>query len=110
MSENDVIEGDFVVVNVTGKLRTANYIALVDVVDNNDFEGVFLMNIPGKVNSDKLTSFIPNLDDEAFFSREDIICKLPNPETLADLQVILAILYLDEVLTLILVNEEGSLP
>jgi hypothetical protein len=58
-----------VVVKVKGKLRTVNYIARVDVVDNDDFERVSLKKVPGKVDSQE-TSFIPNSDDEAFFFKE----------------------------------------
>ena len=78
--ESDAIEGDFVVVKVAGKSRTVYYIARVDVVDGDDFEGVFLKKVAGKVDSEEI-SFVPNVVDPAYFSKEDIICKLPQPKT-----------------------------
>ena len=41
-TDEDVIEGDFVVVKVAGKSRIVNFIARVDTIDNDEYEGVFL--------------------------------------------------------------------
>ena len=77
--EEAPIEGDFVVVKVSGKKRFLLYIARVDVVDGVDFEGVFLKRVPNKA-ADNQTCFVPNLNDEAMFSLQDIVGKLPQPK------------------------------
>ena len=73
------IEGDFVVLKVAGKKRSLLYIARVDVIDGGDFEGVFLKRVPNKP-ADIQTCYIPNPDDEATFSGQDIVGKLPQPK------------------------------
>ena len=40
--DDDIIEGDFVVVQVSERGRVVNYIARIDVTDNNEYEGIFL--------------------------------------------------------------------
>lgn len=42
----EIYEGDFVIVKVSGKSQVVNYIACVDVVDGDIFEGVFLKKVP----------------------------------------------------------------
>ena len=44
-SDDEVIEGDFVVVKVEGKSREVRYIAQVDTIDGNEFEGTFLKKV-----------------------------------------------------------------
>jgi hypothetical protein len=43
--DTEYIEGDFVVVCVKGKDRTLHYIARIDVLDDEGFEGIFLKKI-----------------------------------------------------------------
>ena len=43
---DEVIEGDFVVVKVEGKSREVRYIAQVDTIDGDEFEGTFLKKVP----------------------------------------------------------------
>ena len=76
------IEGDFVVVRVAGKKRSLEYIARIDVVDDAEFEGVFLKKARGLDKSDQGGCFIVNMDDEATFVKEDIIGRLPAPKSL----------------------------
>ena len=76
----EIIEGDFVIVKVPGKKCVLHYVARVDVVGSEDYEGIFLKRMNGpKRADDGLHSFIPNPDDEAFFTKADIVHKLPTP-------------------------------
>lgn len=80
--DSPIIEGDFVVVKCAGKSRTVNYIARVDTLNGEDFEfeGVFLQKVAGKVGTDKPV-FVPNPKDEAGFNAEDVVYKLPQPNS-----------------------------
>ena len=76
-SDDEVIEGDFVVVKVEGKSRKVRYIAKVDTVDGDEFEGTFLKKVPQIVGH--VAVFIINKTDIAAFQRNDVIVKLPKP-------------------------------
>ena len=76
--EMEIIEGDFVVVSLAGKARVRNFIARVDVVDGDDYEGIFLRKVSARVDCED-TIFVANTDDTASFAREDIVHKLPQP-------------------------------
>ncbi|CAM1295476.1 Uncharacterised protein r2_g465 [Pycnogonum litorale] len=78
--DDEVIEGDFVVVKVCGKSRIVNYIARIDAMEDGEYEGVFLKKVSGRVGSEDDLVFIPNESDDASFLKEDIICKLPSPK------------------------------
>jgi len=80
IDEMDMMEGDFVVVKVAGKSRFVHYIARIDVIDGKEYEGVFLQKVPGRVDSED-TTFVPNSADEACFTEEDIVYKLPQPKS-----------------------------
>lgn len=73
VSDDELIEGDFVVVSVNGKKTTRRYIARVDVIDGDELEGVFLKRIQGRKPMDGRQAFIIDPDDEASFDRQD--CK-----------------------------------
>ena len=75
--DTEVMEGDFVVVKVAGKSRVLNFIARVDVLDDLEYEGVFLCKVPTGT-SDRPT-FVLSTKDIASFQTEDILAKLPNP-------------------------------
>ena len=75
-NDSDIIEGDFVIVKVSGKSRFQNFIARVDIIDDIEYECVFLKKGPAKDLNDK-PYFIINENDEASFMKEDIIVKLP---------------------------------
>lgn len=78
LSDDDIMEGDFVVVNVKGKARVIPYIARIDSFEDDEYEGVFLKKIQSCGNFDKLTFFIDE-NDEASFTKIDIVQKLPLP-------------------------------
>ena len=42
--DKNIVEGDYVIVNVRGRSRVVQYIARVDEVDVNEYEGVFYKN------------------------------------------------------------------
>lgn len=75
----EIIEGDFVVVKVAGKSRIVHYIARVDEIDFDECQGIFLQKVKGRVGSEN-SLFIPNPEDEASFSKDDIVHKLPEPK------------------------------
>jgi hypothetical protein len=81
--DTDIMEGDFVVVRIAGKSRIVNYIARVDVIDNDteEYEGVFLKKVPNRAISGDII-FIPNPDDSASFPKKDILSKLPQPKSI----------------------------
>ena len=76
-SDDEVIEGDFVVVKVEGKSREVRYIAQVDTIDGDVFAGTFLKKVPQIVGH--VPVFIINKTDIAAFQRNDVIAKLPEP-------------------------------
>ncbi|ELU15399.1 hypothetical protein CAPTEDRAFT_203340 [Capitella teleta] len=71
----ELIEGDYVIVKVKGKLRDVNYIARVDQL-GNEYEGIFLKKTTSKDGS---FFFVPYEDDGASFAASDVIRKLPTP-------------------------------
>ena len=76
-TDEDVIEGDFVVVKVAGKSRIVNFIARVDSIDNDEYEGVFLRKVLSRMTGKP--SFVIDNNDEALFKKQDILAKLPIP-------------------------------
>ena len=76
-NDNEVIEGDFVVVKGEGKSRKVRYIAQVDTTDGDEFEVIFLKIVPQIVGH--VSVFIINKTDIAAFQRNDVIAKLPDP-------------------------------
>ena len=76
-SDDEVIEGDFMVVKVKGKSREVRYIAQVDIIDGDEFECTFLKKVPQIVGH--VPVFIINKTDIAAFQRNDVIAKLPEP-------------------------------
>ena len=71
-------EGEFVIVKVAGKARIKHYIGRIDVVDGNEFEGVFLRRVLGR-NQMVAPTFVVNDEDTALWTVEDIARKLPTP-------------------------------
>ena len=61
---------------VAGQSSSKHYIARVDVVDDDEYEDVFLQKVAIKVK-DEDVSFLPYSQDQASFTRDDIIHKLP---------------------------------
>ena len=66
--DDEVIEGDFVVVKVEGKSREIQYIAQVDIIDGDEFEDTFLKKVPQIVGHMPVCPTI---------QRNDVIEKLP---------------------------------
>ena len=76
--DEELIEGDFVIVKlVSAKLRIAHYIARIDAMDENEFDGVFLKR-ESSLGQNTFV-FVINEKDEASFSKEDVVMKLPVP-------------------------------
>jgi len=74
----EYMEGDFVVVKLcSAKSRIVHYIARIDTIENNECEGVFLKRENSLVHGTSV--FVINKNDEASFSEDDIIMKLPAP-------------------------------
>ena len=65
---------------VAGKSSHEHYVARVDVIDADELEGVFLQTVASKVNAEDV-SFLPNSQDQASYTGDDIIHKLPKPKT-----------------------------
>ena len=72
---DDIIEGDFVITRKDGKkARSILYIARVEAIDDDGYEGVFLRKVPSHTNFDRPT-FIVDETDCGTFSKEDIVKK-----------------------------------
>ena len=80
--DDNIIEGDFVIVNVTGRGRLVRYIAKVDSVDADEHEDAFLQKVPGCLKDLKDITFVINEDGEATFLHNDIVYQLPPPVAL----------------------------
>ena len=78
-SDGEIIEGDFVVVEVKGQSRFLNYIARVDAIVDLECEGVFLRRIPVRI-AESLPTFVIDSMDEASWSGNGIVRKLPMPK------------------------------
>ena len=73
--DNDLMEGDFVIVQVFGAKQSKFFIAKVDLINDDDYEGVFLKRLPKKLNGYSI--FVPDESDEASFAKNDVAFKLP---------------------------------
>ena len=74
--DDDIGEGDYVVVNVTGKARVVRYTARIDEVNNGECEGVFLHKVPSCLKDDCFSFAIDEKDDASFFA-SNIVYKPP---------------------------------
>ena len=45
LSDEDMVKGDFVVVNVKGKYRVIPFVARIDSFEGDEYKGVFLKKI-----------------------------------------------------------------
>ena len=79
-SEMELIEGDFVIVKVTGKSRTLHYVGRVDFLNGYEYGGVFLKKI--SKYQDTSPVFVIDEKDEATFRVEEIVHKLPTPKNI----------------------------
>ena len=74
--DDEIITGDYVVVKVAGKACVVHYIAQVDAILDDEYEGIFLQKVLGR---DERQVCVPNEDGTASFAVEDIVQKLPKP-------------------------------
>ena len=80
-SVQDIMEGDFVVLKVMGKTRSANFIARIDRQnEDGTFDGCFLRKLPSK--STVAPTFVIDECDEGSFGKEDILKILPSPKAI----------------------------
>ena len=81
LSEDEKIEGDFVVVSINSAKGTSQgYIARVDIIDGDELEGVFIKKMTGhRVQEEKLT-FIIDHTHEASFDKQAVLKVLPPPK------------------------------
>ena len=80
--EEELMEGDFVVVTIHGaKGISQRYIARFYVIGGDEIEGVFLKKIPGHRPPEGKQAFIIDHDDEASFHKQDILNILPTPKS-----------------------------
>ena len=82
MNENEanqkIIKGDYIVVKVRGKSRMRRYIAKVDALNGDEFEGIFLRRVLGLNDFNFGATFVINKDDEALWLHQHIAKKLQN--------------------------------
>jgi len=64
------------VVKVVGTSSRKHYPARVDVVDDAEFECVFLPKVSSKIHAEDVL-FLPNSQDQPKFTRDYIMDKLP---------------------------------
>ena len=64
------------------KARSILCIARVETIDDDGYEGVILRKVPSHTNFDQPTFIVDEMDCGTFFSKEDIVKKLPPPEFL----------------------------
>ena len=76
--DSDITEGDFGIERVEGKLRSVNFVARIDIIEDIEYEGVFLKKALAKDPTER-PYFVINEEDEASFMKADIVVKLPTP-------------------------------
>ena len=80
-SDDEIVEGDFVITKVdSNKARGPRllYIARVDVIDDEGYEGLFFRKVQSQVGFVK-PSFVVDETDGGSFSKADVVRKLPTP-------------------------------
>ena len=77
-SEDEIIEGDFVVVSINSAKGTSQrYIARVDIIDGDELEGIFVKKMTGHRVKEEKSTFIIDHNDEASFHKQDDSKVLP---------------------------------
>ena len=82
LTDENIVEGDYVIVNVRGRSIVVQYIARVDEVNGNESEGVFLQKLSGCIIHHETITFIVNENDCASFVSDDVVFKLPLPNVI----------------------------
>ena len=77
-TDEEVIEGDFVVVELLRKGTKLHFIARIDNLEDG-LVGVFLKRVPSKTDDGQTPTFTLIEADESSFVCKDIVCKLPTP-------------------------------
>ena len=77
-TDEEVIEGDFVVVELQGKGRKLHFNARIDNLEQDGLVGVFLKREPSKIDGQTPTFTLIEADESSFV-RKNIVCKLPTP-------------------------------
>ena len=83
-SDDEIVEGDFVITKVDSKKARSPrllYIARVDVIDDEGYEGLFLGKVQSQLGFGK-PSFVVDETDGGSFSKADVVRKLPTPRYL----------------------------
>ena len=75
--DEELIEGDIVIVKLVSTSRIAHYTARIDAMDENEFEGVFLKRESSFGQNTFV--FVVNENDEALFSKKGVVIKLSVP-------------------------------
>lgn len=71
MSDEQLMEGDFVAVNSYGKKGTSGRcVATLNVIDGEEIQGVFMKRIPGHCPNERKQAFIIDHNDEASFDKK----------------------------------------
>ena len=71
ISDDELMECDFVVVNIHGmKGTTQRYVARVDVIDGDEIEGIFMKRIRGHKPTESKQFFILDHSNEASFDKK----------------------------------------
>ena len=83
--DEEIVEGDFVIVNIKGKSRVVPYIARIDSFEDDEYKSVFLKKIQSCGTFHKLVCII-NEADEGSFAKADIVRKLFLPEFISGSQ------------------------
>ena len=79
ISDDEIVEGDFVITKIDSKTTrrpSQLFIARVEVIDNDGYEGVFLRKVRSQLGFEKST-FIIDESDGGSFSKADVMRKLP---------------------------------
>ena len=87
-SDDDIIEGDFVITKVDSKKAHRPrllYIVRVDVIDDEGYEGIFFRKVQSQLGFGK-PSFVVDETDGGSFSKADVVRKLPIPRYLKGCQ------------------------
>ena len=80
-TDDEIVEGDFVITKVASKKARSPrllYIARVDVIDDEGYEGLFLRKVQSQLGFGK-PSFVVDETDGGSFSKADVVRKLPTP-------------------------------
>lgn len=76
-SNEEVIDGDFVIVKCCGRSRFVNFVAQIDAIKGEQYKILFLQKLVGKVGDTPIFTLNPN--DISLIAKDEIVRKLPEP-------------------------------